>query len=314
MFNKTALLAILIALAATAAEAAPTLRSEVTVVNEVVTVGDMFDDAGVLAEKALFLAPAPGTTGLVTLAAVRSAAGRVGLADYVEEGVTRVRVVRSATPIDAPLLASLVADDLAARGFVPHGTELVTTFNQRELSFNAEAVADPVQLVELRYLPGARSFSARFQIAGIDLPVDIDGRIDLMVEVPHLATTLKAGDVLAASDIEMKQVPLEYAERTGIADLDSLVGKSLRRNARAGLLLKAADVTEPRVIARNDQVTVLFRSGPMVLSVLGLALGDASLGQPVQVLNSVTNKILFGIATGAGTIEIATPSIKLAGL
>ena len=56
------------ALVATAAQAAPVLRSEVTVNHPVVTVGDMFDDAGAAAEEALFRAPLPGTSGLVGLA------------------------------------------------------------------------------------------------------------------------------------------------------------------------------------------------------------------------------------------------------
>ena len=53
---------------------------------EVVTVGDMFDDAGLLAERALFRAPAPGTTGIVSLDAIRSAALRAGLIDELTGG------------------------------------------------------------------------------------------------------------------------------------------------------------------------------------------------------------------------------------
>lgn len=310
------ILPALFALFATAAAAAPVLRAEVSVNHEIVTVGDMFADAGLLAERALFRAPAPGTTGIVSLEAVRAAAAKAGLIDYDAEGVARVTVERRVAVVGAELLSELIAADLAARGLVPAGAEVSTRFSDPALGFSAEAVANPARLVTLRYQPGASGFAARFQIAGIERPVEVTGSIELMVEVPHLAASLKAGAVLSPADIEMKRVPLDFANRSGVELVADLVGKELRRNARAGLMLKAADVMEPLAVRRNTQVTVLLRTGPMMLTVVGQALGDASIGQPVQVMNSVTKKILNGVATAAGTVEISTAAgkLKVAGL
>jgi flagella basal body P-ring formation protein FlgA len=213
--------------------------------------------------------------------------------------------------VDATTLSGLISADLAARGLLPQGAELHTRFDNPALSYSAEAVETPVTLVSLRYQPGAASFSARFQVAGMDLPVDVAGSIDLLVEVPHLAASLKAGAVLTLADIEMKRVPLDFADQSGVENLDELVGKQLRRNSRAGLMLKAADVTEPLAVRRNTEVTVLLRTGPMTLTVIGQSLGDAASGQPVQVMNSVTRKILTGVATASGAVEITTAAAKL---
>src|SRR5689334_16582670 len=113
--SKTIILAAALAAFATSAIAAPTLKSEVTVNTAIVTVGDMFDDPGILAEKAMFRAPLPGTTGTVTLEAVKQAAAIAGLADYTADGVLRVRVARTATIVDEPMLEGLITDDLTAR-------------------------------------------------------------------------------------------------------------------------------------------------------------------------------------------------------
>ncbi|MHB1110696.1 MAG: flagellar basal body P-ring formation chaperone FlgA, partial [Devosia sp.] len=78
MNNKFVLALAFTSLAASTASAAPVLRADITVISEIVTVGDMFEDAGALAEKALFRAPLPGTTGMVSLDAVRQAAALVG--------------------------------------------------------------------------------------------------------------------------------------------------------------------------------------------------------------------------------------------
>lgn len=298
-------LAALIA-ATSAAQAEPMLRSEVTVSAPIVTVGDMFDDAGALAERALFRAPAPGTTGTVSLDAVRQAATIVGLTDYVSEGVLRVRVARAATLVDTSMLTALIIDDLGARGIVQDGVVVETHFERPDITFNAEAVANPVQLVNLRYTPGNGAFSARLLIAGTDAPVEIGGRIDLMVEAPHLASTRAAGTVLTPDDIEMRLIPLRQAESMGIPAIDQLVGMQLTRQSRGGMLLKASDVIEPHVVERNAMVTVRLITGPMVLTIMGQALGSAAAGQHIQVLNPVSRKILHGIALPNGTVEIST--------
>ncbi|WP_055049397.1 flagellar basal body P-ring formation chaperone FlgA [Devosia sp. A16] len=309
--RKFILPALLAIFAGSSAFAAPVLRAEVSVNHPVVTVGDMFEDAGLMAERALFRAPAPGTTGIVSLDAIRAAALRAGLTDYTQDGLLNVRVERRATVVDAATFTNLISGDLAARGLLPAGAELHARFDNPALTYNAEAVETPVTLVALRYQPGAAGFTARFQIAGIELPVDVTGSLDLLVEVPHLAATLKAGAVLGPQDIEMKRVPLDFADQSGVEGLDDLVGKQLRRNSRAGVMLKAADVTEPLAVRRNTQVTVVLRTGPMTLTVIGQSLGDAVTGQPVQVMNSVTRKILNGVATANGAVEITTAATKL---
>lgn len=311
---KPILLAALLSIAGTgAATAEPVLRAEVTVNHPVVTVGDMFEDAGIYAERALFRAPAPGTTGTVTLDAVHEAASLAGLTEYDAEGVLRVRVARATAIVDEPALAGLIAADLEVRGIAADGIVVDVRFDATELLFNAEAVDDPVQLASLRYTPGNQAFTARFLIAGIDTPVELGGRIELMIEVPHLVTTRAAGTILTADDIEMRLVPLRYAETGGIATIGQLVGKQLMRQSRGGLMLRPADVTEPRVVERNALVTVVLNTGSMTLTVKGQALNNAAAGQPVQVLNTVSNRILHGTALANGAVAISN-TLNVAGL
>lgn len=295
------------------AVAAPSLRADITVTSEIVTVGDMFDDAGALAELALFRAPQPGTTGMVSLEAVRRAGALVGLTEFENVGIARVRVARAASVVDATALENLIAQNLATRGIVQSDVTPSIVLNNPAISFNAEAIADPVKLIDLRYIPSTGTFTARFQLAGTDLPVNVDGRIELMVEVPHLVAQRAAGTILTPSDIEMKPVPLRTAEGGGFASIDQLVGKALQRQGRGGLMLKPGDVIEPLVVSRNQMVTVYFRSGPMTLTVKGQSLGNASAGQMVQVLNLSSKKILSGTALPNGGVDM-TSTLNVAGL
>lgn len=312
-FVKSLALAALGIALSTSAFALPSLKADVVVTAEIVTVGDMFDDAGSLTELALFRAPAPGTTGMVDLNAVTHAAKLVGLTEFENVGIARVRVSRAATIIDTATLSDLVTADLRSRGIIGHDVVPQLDFDKSDLSFNAEAVDEPVKLMTVRYTPGNGLFVARFQIAGTDLPVEVTGRVDMMIEAPHLIAPRPAGTVLTPSDIEMKLVPLKFAETTGIVSLDQLVGKQLDRAGRGGLMLRAGDVSEPQVIARNQMVTVYLRSGPMTLTVKGQAMNNAAAGQPVQVLNAASKKILSGTALPNGGVEMTT-TLNVAGL
>lgn len=303
----------LFATAALPAWAMPSLRPEVTVNSAIVTVGDMFEDAGGLAELALFRAPQPGTTGVVDLRAIRAAANRIGLVEFENIGIISVPVTRASVTIDTPALGRMIEDSLVSRGLVPAGASIELSFDRADLAFQAEIGDAPAKLLSLRYLPGSTGFLARFQIAGTDLPVDVTGQLELMIEAPHLAGPRAAGTVLTADDIVMKKVPLRYADNTGIVSLDQLLGKQLERPGRANLMLRAGDVVAPQVVARNQMVTVVLRSGPMTLTVKGQALNAASQGQPVQVLNTATKKILSGVALSDGAVEI-TNTLNVAGL
>jgi flagella basal body P-ring formation protein FlgA len=259
-----------------------------------------------MAQTAIFLAPNPGTTGVVPLADVQHAAELVGLGDFDAEGLATVRVARASTLVDAAVLAPLIDAGLAERGIVYSGVTADIRFDRGDIGFNATVVPQPATLQSLRYTPGNGAFAARFSIAGLDQPVDLSGRIELMTTTPRLSKTLPAGAILDRSDFEMASVPLATADAGGFAAIDQLVGKQLLHQSRLGVMLRPGDVDEPTVVSRNDLVTVYLHSGAMTLTVKGTALGTVAAGEPVVVLNVVTRKILHGVARPDGSVEIVT--------
>lgn len=294
--------------------AVPVLKADIVVTASVVTVGDMFDDAGLAAEDALFRAPKPGTSGVVSLADVQSAAARAGLQAFESNGLGSVRVTRSATIVDQAFLTDLISADLAARGILSQGMSANTAFTTPITPVNAEVVAQPASIISMRYLPGNGAFSARIAIAGVDQPLDVAGSIELMIDAPHLTSSFPAGTVLAAENIEMRPVSLRFAESTGIARIEDVVGKALTRQSRDGMMLKPSDVTAPLTVAKNDLVTIYFRKGPMTLTVKGQAITGGTTGAPLQVLNLMSKRVISAIALAPGAVEVSTDPLALAGL
>lgn len=294
--------------------AAPVLKGDIVVSAAVVTVGDMFDDAGLAAEDALFRAPKPGTAGTVNLTDIRAAATRIGLGNFDARGLDSISVRRAATVIDETALASLINEDLVHRGIITDGMSANTMFTTPIRAINAEAVEQPASVTSLRYLPGTGVFSARIAIAGQDLPIDVSGTIELMIDAPHLTGNFPAGTVLTAADVVLRPVPLRYAESTGVPQLSDIVGKALTRQSREGMMLKPSDVTVPFTVAKNDLVTIYFRSGPMTLTVKGQAVTGGTIGAPVQVLNLMSRRVISATAIAPGAVEVTPDAVALAGL
>ena len=296
------------------ASAAPILRAEVTVTAPVVTVGDMFEDAGVLAEQPLFRSPLPGTTGNVDMSAVRSAAARIGLTQFEVNGLSQVRVSRAASIVDHELLAGLIAENLRSRGILGEGMSANMLFASPVDAINVAATDAPARLESLRYLPGNGTFSARFQLAGIDRPLDLSGTIEVSIEAPHLVAGLPAGTVLRPEHIVMRPLAIVQADAQGVASLDQLVGMALNRQSRDGMLLRASDVSTPLAVAKNDLVTIYYRQGPMTLTVKGQAVTCAATGAPLQVLILFSRRVISAQVLAPGAVVVSAAPMTLAGL
>lgn len=314
MLTRTITTALAALLLTGTALATPVLKADIIVTGSIVTVGDMFDDAGLSAEDALFRAPKPGTTGNVPLADVKAAAARIGIEAFDSQGLATVRVSRSSALVDEPLVAQVIEADLTQRGILTAGMSANLLFATPITAINAEAVDAPARIVSLRYLPGSGAFSARLAIAGVDAPLDVTGTIELMIEAPHLVGSLPAGTVLTADNVVMRPVPLRFAESTGVAQLNDIIGMALTRQSRDGMMLKPADVATPLLISRNDLVTIYFRKGPMTLTVKGQAITGAASGSPIQVLNLMSKRVISATALAPGAVEVSAEPLALAGL
>lgn len=299
---------------ATSTIAAPVLKDNITVISPIVTVGDMFDNAGLLAEQALFRAPAPGTVGQVSLQSIRVATAKVGINDFENPGFISINVARAGVVVDITTFEALIATDLKSRNIMQNAMSLTASLNGELGILFAQEGDTPVTLTNLRFIPANNQFSARFQLQGQRRPIDIAGRLDFSILTPHLVRALPVDSILSLDDIEMRAVPLQFATSGGVPMLEQLVGRQLLRNQLGGTALRLADIVEPTLITRNQIVTLFLKAGAMTLTVKGQALNDAAAGQTVSVLNLLSNTVVQGIANSAGTVEISATSTRVAAL
>lgn len=311
---RSVTLALSIALSCSCAFAMPLLKSDVTVSSAIVTFGDMFDNAGADAEKALFRAPNPGTTGNVDLRTVQQAAARIGVTNFDTNGLEQVRVARAYALVDSNMLTELIEADLRSKGIVTGQMQVQAHFSQSFAPIKAADSFQPAKLDALRYLPGSKSFTARFVIDGVAHAYELSGTLDLLVDAPHLTAALPAGTILQPDHLTMRPISIQQADAQGIPSYDQLLGKALNRASRDGMLLRASDVSTPLTIAKNDLVTIMFQQGPMTLTVKGQAITSAAQGESLQVLNLASRRIISATAISPGAVAVSTATMNIAGL
>jgi len=313
-FTKSLIIGLIAtSLCCAAAFAEPTLRSSIIIRSKIVTVGDMFDGTGNLAEKGLFRSPAPGTIGAVPLASIQLAAQRVGLPSFNAQGITHVRVERPGIAIDQVFLSNIFGKEIAARGQLYSNQEVkFSPFGKFETVYADPTAMHPATLLDFTYEPQSGRINASLALAGRTAPIAINGKLEIFAPAAHLDRTMAKGEIIGISDIEFKSVPVRFSKVQGELQLQDLVGKSLTRPVGAGSMIKLSDLSDPILINRNDVVTILFRHGQLKLTVKGQALHSATRNQPVTVLNLMSKKTIQGIATDAGTVLITNDPTRIA--
>ena len=137
------------------------------------------------------------------------------------------------------------------------------------------------------------------------------------VEVLAYARDLATGEVLQPQDL----IWAKAAAAPGDAprDVDAVVGLAARRPLREGDAVSAHDVTAPIVIKAGDSVVVTWSDGGVTLTLQGKALGNAAVGEAVNILNTASKKSIEAVASGPdqalvgpGAAELRTEHTQIA--
>ena len=133
------------------------------------------------------------------------------------------------------------------------------------------------------------------------------------VEVLTYVRSLNAGTVVQADDLAWG--PVARAPSDAPDDAEAAIGLAVRKPVRAGTAVSARDLTTPRVIAKNDTVSVQYRVGRVSLTLQGKALTPAAVGETVRIMNPGSKTVVEAVAAGPGLAVVGpqAEALKLRG-
>lgn len=293
------------------------LKQNVTVEDRLVTLGDLFKNAGTLANKAVFRSPSLGQSGTIQADRVVDAAMQAGLSNITTNSISVVRVSRLSDLVTEADILNKIKALLKAKGYIEASAKVDVELNTHLADQHAAPDGySPFEIRNLRFDRMNGRFSANLQIYGReDLGIiRLGGHANETVMVPILSRTLSRGEIASKSDITLTPMPRRKAEMASASSIEEIVGKVARQSLRAGTVANAAYFTEPDMVKRSDMVTIIFSAGSLNLSIMGKALSDGTKGDVIPVQNSQTNRVIRAEVIAHGLLEISLPGNTVASL
>lgn len=286
------------------------LRAQIAVHGDLVTLGDLFENAGQAATVAVFRAPDLGTQGVVAAKRVATAAERNGLAWSNPDGLDQVAVRRPSRLVSVDEISSLLRDRVAAELGVDDQASIEIALPRTAKPIHVDPqLAEPVVVKRLNFDARTGSFLATvgLQEASRETPdLTYQGRAIETAEIAMPVRDIERAAVIAAEDVKLTRIPRNQLPSDAIADLQPLVGMAARHRLTAGRPVRQSDVERPKLVQRNAIVTIVYQVPGLMVKSTGRALGDGALGETVTILNTQSKRTIIAEVAGPGEVRVTT--------
>jgi flagellar basal body P-ring formation protein FlgA len=128
-------------------------------------------------------------------------------------------------------------------------------------------------------------------------------QIRVWADVVLSARALPRGQTITADDVAMQRLDLTQLERGVFTELQQVIGKVTKSAVSGGTPLRSDQLRAVAVVTQGQQVRVVFAGAGFHVSSEGRALGNAGVGEPVQV-RTASGKLIKGIVTGPGVVQV----------
>jgi flagella basal body P-ring formation protein FlgA len=134
--------------------------------------------------------------------------------------------------------------------------------------------------------------------------VSIYGWVDVFEPVVCAARRLKKGETLSSEDIYTVRKNTSYLSPGTITDTGKVLGFMAKHTIREDTPLKGWMLERPPAVDRGDIVTILAESRDLRVTVPGLVLEKAYLGEVVMVRNTMSKKKIYARVLNNATVKV----------
>ena len=289
-----------------------TLRDRIMVDDDVVRLGDLFEEQLSDGDVAVAQAPKAGQT-LTLDSRFLAQVARAYRLSWKPAKYQKVTIGRMSQRVTAPMVRDAIAAAVQERMGSSSDLDVALDGGDLELDLPTD-VENSVAVSAINFNPSSNRFAA-ILVAPADGPPIIQrnvfGTVYEMAQIPVPKRLISAGEVIASDDLEWQPVHLTRLSGNSLTDAEQLVGRMAKRPLKAGQILRQSDVAVSPVIRKNDLIRLVVKTGQMTLSVQGKAMQDAAMGQSIRVMNVNSNRQLSGTVIDAGTVAIGFEAVAI---
>lgn len=122
-------------------------------------------------------------------------------------------------------------------------------------------------------------------------------------EVVVTAGPVRRGQILTPEDVRLERAELTQLPGDVLTDVQAAVGKTANAAFPAGFPLREDMLRAPLAVTAGQRVRIVFQGEGFNVSSEGKALGNASIGESVQV-RSTSGKVMSGVVQERGVVVV----------
>lgn len=132
----------------------------------------------------------------------------------------------------------------------------------------------------------------------------VSANIDMFANVLVSNKSLLRGQIVTSGDVSLETRKLSGLRTGYFVDLQQLENMQVARTVRRGQVITPALLKPQFLVKRGQQVMLLARAGGIKVRMKGHALADATLNSRVRVKNDSSGRVVEGVVTNRGIVEI----------
>jgi flagella basal body P-ring formation protein FlgA len=127
--------------------------------------------------------------------------------------------------------------------------------------------------------------------------------VKVFADVVVLARPVPRGHALSAEDVRLQTLDLTQQPAGVFTDASQVLGRLVTGAFPAGAALRADQVRAPLAVNYGEAVRIVFQGDGFRVSSEGRALGNAAIGESVQV-RAASGRVLRGTVREPGVVEV----------
>ncbi len=294
----------------------PVLKSDAIVTGDIVCIGDLIENSGIVATVPIFRAPDLGSTGTISADAVLEAVRGHALIGIDTAGIREITVTRASRAIPTKDVEDAIARTLSTRFDLGPPEDIAVNFlpDMREIYVEPSAKGQP-RVTNIGFDTRNGRFDATLEFfigPGKRSVMRLSGRATATVQIATVARTIEHGGVLKESDVLMERRPRAEVGRDVVTKREQAAGLAARNSLQPGRPLRISDLMTPDLIQRNETVTLIYQMPGILLTLRGKAVESGAEGDVINVINEQSKRTLQGTIVGPGRVAINTAAPRVA--
>ncbi len=156
-----------------------------------------------------------------------------------------------------------------------------------------------------RRMLGRVALEVKIRVNGVPArTVRVCGKVEAYRDVICAAHDLRRGDLITASSITVKKMPLSRIRNQTVLSTAEVMGMAVKRAVRAGQPIIRQAVAPPVVVKRGSRVTILAQSPTLTIRVPGKAVEPGSAGDFIRVKNLQSRKEIVARVQDSRTVTV----------